>query len=251
MTSPSPETDRLVCRDPEQLALMAAMRILLLGSEAIKQRGRFRLALAGGSTPERTYALLAEPEQAKRLDWSKVDVFFGDERMVPADDPRSNYGMARRTLLDHVPAANVYPIPTDGDPPSCADGYARTLAEVFAVPPDGPPPRFDLILLGLGDDGHTASLFPGAAALQEARLWVTWSAPGTLPPPVDRVTLTFPTLNAARDVLFLVAGLNKATAVHDVFAGAPVSRRPAGGVRTTDGIVTWFLDEQAAVHLPP
>jgi 6-phosphogluconolactonase len=236
--------------DPDEVAAAAAGEILRLGHAAIVARGRFRIALAGGSTPERTYAHLAQPELLGRFDHSTVQVFFGDERMVPRDDPRSNFGMAHRTLLSRLAAATVYPIPTDGSPADCAARYARTLAEAFTLPLSGPPPRFDLILLGLGDDGHTASLFPGAAALNEDKAWVTWSPPGTLPPPVDRVTLTFPVLNAARQVMFLVTGKNKAGALADVFAGAPVSRRPAAGVRPTAGTVLWFTDQDAAALIP-
>src|SRR5437773_2466513 len=119
-----------------------------------------------------------------------------------------------------------------------------TLARAFGMARGGAPPRFALILLGLGDDGHTASLFPGAAALNEEQAWVTWSPPGTLPPPVDRVTLTYPTLNAARQILFLVAGANKAEPLRDVLERqAPRDLRPAAGVRPTDGTVTWLLDE--------
>jgi 6-phosphogluconolactonase len=161
--------------------------------------------------------------------------------------------MAQRALL--APAAvakdHVFPIPTDAKTPAeSAAAYTQTLAEFFQAAPDGAAPRFDLILLGLGDDGHTASLFPGAAALNEDRSWVTWSPPGTLPPPVDRVTFTYPTLNAARQVLFLVAGANKAVAVQDVLEGhAPRERRPSAGVRPADGVVTWLVDEAAASRL--
>jgi 6-phosphogluconolactonase len=246
MTTAFSQPEIIVTPDAGSLAITAAERIISAAVAAITARGRFRIALAGGSTPERTYKRLAEPEQRQRLDWSKVDVLFGDERLVPPDDPRNNFGMARRTLLIHVPTAQVYPIPTHGSPPDCAAAYARTLATVFNTPPDGPPPHCDLILLGLGDDGHTASLFPGAAALHETKSWVTWSPPGTLPPPVDRVTFTFPLLNAARAVMFLVAGANKAEPLRDVIAGAPPSRRPAAGVRPIDGTVTWFVDEAAA-----
>jgi 6-phosphogluconolactonase len=239
-----------VCRDADQLAIDAAEHILAAAAAAIRDRGRFTLALSGGSTPEKTYTLLAQPERSARLDWARTLLFFGDERVVPADDARSNYHLARRSLLDRVavPADHVFPIPTDrATPADCAAAYAATLARAFGLPPDGVPPRFDLILLGLGDDGHTASLFPGAAALKEERAWVTWGPPGTLPPPVDRVTFTYPTLNAARQVLFLVAGANKAEPVRDVLEGqAPRERRPAAGVRPAEGIVTWLLDEVAA-----
>jgi 6-phosphogluconolactonase len=250
MNKTDPRLELRVCQIPDQLAAEAAERILEAAAEAIRARGVFRIALAGGSTPEKTYTLLGQPERAARIDRAKTYLFFGDERFVPPDDPRSNFGMARRTLLSRLslPAGHVLPIPTDGK--NAAEGaaaYARTLASEFTLGPAGGLPRFDLILLGLGDDGHTASLFPGAAALNEDRAWVTWSPPGTLPPPVDRVTLTFPVLNAARQVLFLVAGAKKAVPVRDVVEGRCTrEQRPAAGVRPSDGTVTWMLDEAAA-----
>jgi 6-phosphogluconolactonase len=223
----------------------AADRIAHLAAEAVAARGRFTLALAGGSTPEKTYAVLAA--DPGRLDWSKALLFLGDERMVPPDDPRSNFGLAKRTLLDRVPAATAFPVPTDR--PDAAAAYAAVLSAAFGVPVDGPPPRFDLILLGLGDDGHTASLFPGKPAL-DATAWTAASPPGDLPPPVDRVTLTFPVLNAAREVLFLVTGGKKADVVREVLEGSPpVREKPAAGVRPTDGVVSWFLDAAAAGRL--
>jgi 6-phosphogluconolactonase len=240
----------VVCLDADRLAAEAAARIVRSAEEAVRARGRFTLALSGGSTPEKTYALLADPQHAKRIDWSKAYLFFGDERFVPHDDPRSNCHMARRALLSRVPvlADHVLAIPTDTPGPAdSAAAYARTLVKSFALPPDGEPPRFDLILLGLGDDGHTASLFPHAAALGEQRAWVTWTPPGVLPPPVDRVTLTYRVLNAARRVLFLVAGANKAEPLRDVLEGnAAKEQRPAAGVRPTDGTLTWLVDEAAA-----
>ena len=169
---------------------------------------------------------------------------------MPYDDPRSNYGMARRTLLEHapIPADHLFPIPTDR--PSAAESaveYARTLASFFGMTPGQGLPQFDLILLGLGDDGHTASLFPGKPTLHEQNAWTTASPPGVLPPPVERVTMTFPVLNAARVVLFLVAGEKKAVALHDVLEGnADVDHRPAAGVHPTDGTLIWLVDEAAA-----
>src|SRR5947209_1703520 len=249
MTSPAkPKIEG--CPDADALALRAAEAIVEAAAAAVHERGRFTLALAGGSTPEKTYGLLAQPRLAALVDWAKAFLFLGDERFVPPDDPRSNYGMAKRSLLDRVPVPpdQVFPIPTDGpDAATAAAAYARTLAAAFGVPSDGPPPRFDLILLGLGDDAHTASLFPGKPALNETRAWVTASPPGVLPPPVDRVTLTFPALNAARAVLFLVAGDKKAAVVKEVIESPPdPMTRPASAVRPTDGTVTWLLDEPAA-----
>jgi 6-phosphogluconolactonase len=240
----------VVCRDAGELAAKAVERILATAAEAVREREMFTIALAGGSTPEKAYTRLA----GATSDWHLWHVFMGDERIVPPDDPRSNHGMARRTFLDRVPipAAQGHPVPTSlPTPPECAAAYAHELAIDFGLPPEGPPPRFDLILLGLGDDGHTASLFPAAEALGETG-WVTWSPPGTLPPPVDRVTFTFPTINAARHVLFLVAGDAKAAALRDVLEGDYLpAARPAVGVRPIAGSLTWMVDEAAARLLKP
>jgi 6-phosphogluconolactonase len=243
----------LIYPDADHLAAGAADRIIQAAHDAIAARGRFTLALSGGSTPEKTYALLARPDRAARLDWSRIYLFFGDERFVPHDDSRSNCHMATRSLIADAPIAadHFFPIPTDtASPEEAAARYTRTLADFFGVPADGPPPAFDLVLLGLGDDGHTASLFPGRPALLERKTWVTASPPGVLPPPVDRVTLTFAALNAARAVAFLVAGAGKATVVQAVLeGGAGVDRAPAAGVRPMNGSLTWMLDEAAAARL--
>jgi 6-phosphogluconolactonase len=244
-----------VYRDAAELAARVADFIIESAGAAIRDRGRFTLALTGGSTPEKAYQTLAEPGRAGRIDWAKTYLFLGDERVVPYDDPRSNYGMARRTLIDRVPVppANLYPMPTDRIEPTVdAIAYTELLAAAFEQPADGPPPRFDLILLGLGEDGHVASLFPHKPTLDECGAWVVSSPPGTLPPPVDRVTVTYPVLNAARAVLFIVGGEKKAVPVRDVLENDPdYHDRPAAGVRPTDGSLTWMLDETAAALLNP
>jgi 6-phosphogluconolactonase len=244
-----------IYRDAAELATHVADFIIASAGAAVRDRGRFTLALTGGSTPEKAYQTLAEPGRASRIDWAKTYLFLGDERVVPYDDPRSNYGMARRTLISRVPVppANLYPMPTDRITPQVdAIAYAEMLVTAFQQPADGPPPRFDLILLGLGEDGHVASLFPHKPTLDETRAWVVSSPPGTLPPPVDRVTVTFPVLNAARAVLFIVGGEKKAVPVQDVLVNNPdYHDRPAAGVRPTDGRVTWMLDEAAAALLNP
>jgi len=158
--------------------------------------------------------------------------------------------MAHRTLLARVPvpAAHVFAVPTVGHTAAeAAAAYAGTLRRFFAAAASDVPPCFDLILLGMGDDGHTASLFPGAAALRVDDAWVTWSPPGTLAPPVDRVTMTYPVLNAARHVAFLVAGQSKAPALRDVIEGrANRDAQPAAGIRPTRGTLTWLVDDDAA-----
>ncbi len=245
----------IVCKDSAELNAQAADAIVSQAQAAIDARGRFTIALAGGSTPEDTYALLAQAPRTTSIDWQRTFVFMSDERCVPFDDPRSNFGEARRNLVAKVPLppANVLPIPTEaGTPDQIAARYAHTLAEFFGTEEGAAPPAFDLVLLGLGDDGHCASLFPGKPTLEETSKWVASSTPGTLPPPVDRVTFTFPLINAARAVMFLVGGAKKASAVQDVLEGAPpVFKRPSAGVHPTNGTLTWLLDEDAASLLSP
>jgi 6-phosphogluconolactonase len=254
-----------IAKDAEDLAAQAAGRFLHAAGEAIRRDGRFTAALAGGSTPERLYTLVALPETAARVEWRQSALFLGDERFVPLDDPRSNYALIRRTLLAAatVPADQVFPVPVHlATADEAAAAYEETLAAVFGVADRrweptpgcayalGLPPRFDLILLGLGDDGHTASLFPHAPSLAVADRWVVGSPPGTLPPPVDRITLTYPVLNAARRVIFLVSGEKKATMLQELLEGQPhPETRPAAGVRPVDGMVEWLVDETAASGL--
>jgi 6-phosphogluconolactonase len=244
----------IIYETPEELAVEAAERIARIAAESIAARGRFAFCLTGGSTPRKTYELLRTPHapregygQEHDL-WPRTFLFFSDERFVPPDDDRSNYKMVRQSLLQNapVPAENVFAISTlVASPQQAAQQYARTLKAFFG--PGAAWPEFDLVLLGMGDDGHTASLFPGAAALRVTDRWVTISPPGVLPPPVDRVTLTFPALNAARQVMFLVSGANKAEALADIFKDrALVEKRPAAGIRPTGGPAIWLVDRAAA-----
>jgi len=252
--SDAPANELKVYCDADRLAAKAAARIAQAAAESIRHRGRFTLVLAGGSTPRKTYALLARGEGEASIDWSRTFLFFGDERHVPHDDPRSNYRMAHESLLTIAPIAHdqVLPIETDlATAEQCADQYSSALVRFFGLPA-GSMPIFDLILLGLGDDGHTASLFPDAAALGVNDRIATWSPPGVLPPPVARITLTYPALNAARQVMFLVAGANKAEALRDVVEGnATAQQRPAAGVRPESGRLTWLVDQSAAGLLQP
>jgi len=250
MTSPAPPMKSTVTifKDGGDLAAHAADFIVRVAREAIEARGRAMVALAGGTTPQATYEMLARPAHRSRIDWDHTYLFFGDERWVPANDPSSNFAMVERTLLSSVsvPPGHVFPMPTHlATGADAAASYATTLADAF-----GPPvglPRFDLILLGLGTDGHTASLFPGAASLHLTDRWVVATPAGSLPPFVERITLTFPVLNAAREILFLVTGENKADALRDVLEShGGLEQRPAAGVHPGDGTLTWFVDEAAA-----
>jgi 6-phosphogluconolactonase len=246
----------VVCSDATALAAAAADRIIAAAHAAIAQRGRFTLALSGGSTPERTYKLLGQNPRIGQIDWSRTWLFFGDERCVPHGDPRSNFHLASESLLKPAGIApdHVFAIPTASRSPvqSAAD-YESLLRKFFDSSTTHQAenlhkfPSFDLILLGLGDDGHTASLFPGKPTLEEHEVCITWSPPGVLSPPVDRVTFTFPLINAAQEVMFLVSGAAKATIVHEVLDAPPdVHKHPASGVRPTDGKLTWLLDVPAA-----
>ncbi len=241
------DSERIICRDADQLAQAAARRISQWAAQSILERGQLAIALAGGSTPARTYRLLAHGVGETNIDWSKTWLFFGDERCVPHEDERSNYRMVRDTLLGPASIApdHVISIPTLSSSGESARDYAATLQQFFHMSASQLP-VFDVILLGLGDDGHTASLFPHAAALNVVDVPVTSSPPGTLPPPVDRVTLTYPVLNSARHVMFLVSGESKAVALADVWGGhADAHDRPAAGVRPA-GTLTWLVDQAAA-----
>jgi 6-phosphogluconolactonase len=213
-------TARLVTlADPAALARAAAEEVTRRAAEAVAARGAFTLVLAGGSTPRALYRLLADPAEPfrARVAWPAVHAFFGDERAVPEGSPDSNAGMARAALLAHVPLAAVHRI--EGER-GAAEAAARYEADLRARFGDVPAPAFDLVLLGVGPDGHTASLFPGSPALDERRRWAVAGPPG-LPPRVERVTLTFPVLDAARAVLFLVAGADKAAALRRLLRPVP------------------------------
>lgn len=232
-----------VYEDPETASAAAAGLFVELAQEAVRDRGRFAVALAGGNTPRRTYELLASDPLRGEVAWNRVHLFFGDERCVPLDDERSNYRTAREALISRVPvpAGQVHPILCYGAPESGARRYEIILRNYFG----GQAPRLDLVLLGLGDDAHTASLFPGTEALSEK---VKWTA-AVCPPGQDlcRVSLTPPLLNQARTVAFLVSGASKAAAVRDVLEGPRSPERlPAQLVRPEEGEVVWVLDRDAA-----
>ena len=233
----------------QSLANFAAQHIRNRAEQAIGNWGQFSLVLAGGKTPELAYQRLAT---LNNIDWSRVHLFWGDERMVPHTHPDSNYGMVERSLLSHVaiPAANVHAIETAGmTPDSAAKNYSRTISTYFDSVPetDG---LFDLVLLGLGDDGHTASLFPAMPSLKESDRYCVGTPPGRLPPPVDRVTMTFPLLNSARDVCFMVSGESKSETLREVLEGpTDVSFLPAQGIHLSDGEIHWYVDTSAASAL--
>jgi 6-phosphogluconolactonase len=239
----------IVKDDPADLAATAAHAIVEAATEAVQARGRFTVSLAGGSTPRATYERLAQPPLREQMPWAQTWIFFGDERGVGPEHPESNFRMANAALISKVsiPAAQVFRMRgEDDDPEAAASAYARTLADVFGGR-RGELPRFDLILLGLGVDGHTASLFPGSPALKEVFRHVAAVHAGAASIP-RRLTLTFPVINAAAAVMFLAAGAEKAKVVKSVL-GEPASALPAAMARPTDGRLVWLLDRGAAALL--
>lgn len=237
-----------VVDDAAALARAAAEDFLRTLEESIETRGRFTVALSGGSTPRALYRLLASEDEPYRrlIPWDAVHFFWGDERHVPPDHPDSNYRMVREALLDlvPVPAVNVHRIRAeDPDAAMAAAAYEEELRGFFH-----PGPRFDLVLLGLGPDAHTASLFPGSPVVHETQRWV--AAPWVEAQHTFRITLTPPVLNAAARVVFLVSGAEKAAAVHAVLAGEPdVDRYPAQVVKPVTGTLLWLVDREAAGQL--
>jgi 6-phosphogluconolactonase len=237
-----------VLAGPAALADAGAAEFVTHAQAAVAARGRFTVALAGGATPRPLYARLADTAtpHSQAVPWASVHVFFADERQVPPDHPESNMKMAHETLLRHVPIPEeqVHRIRGENpDPERAAEEYEEILAESFHLEP-GQRPRFDLVLLGLGADGHTASLFPGSAALAESvRLAVGVATSGA---GFDRVTLTLPVLNEAAAVMFLIAGAAKAPALRRVLGGD--TSLPAARVRPRSGSLLYLADRDAAAQ---
>ncbi len=203
----------------------------------------FRISLSGGSTPKAFYALLASNDFSSRFPWQRVFWYWGDERLVPHDHPDSNYRLAREAMLDKapVPPENIFPIPTSGAPDAAAARYARTLQRAYGgAVLDSARPLFDITLLGIGEDGHTASLLPNEPVLDEHERWVAAVPHGR---PEIRITLTYPTIESSRRVAFMVAGSGKANILRAIRAGG--SRVPAARVRPV-GELVWFVDRAAA-----
>jgi len=240
MAAAQPRID--VSPDPEALARRVAQWITDL---ACHSAGRFAVCLAGGSTPRRLYQLLAAAPFRDAVPWPRIHWFWGDERFVPWDHPDSNYGMARAAMLAHVPVppGNVHGIEFKGTPADAAAAYQRGLQSYYGAERFDPArPLFDIVLLGMGPDGHTASLFPGKPALAERRRWVIEVPEPGLNPLVPRVTLTYPALESSRSTAFGAAGADKQAMMRRVLAGEP--ELPAARVRPV-GELLWFIDSAA------
>ncbi len=247
-----------VCSTLQELSHAAAAHVAQLSAEAVANRGRFIVALSGGSLPK----ILGPALAAEAIDWPAWHVCWADERCVPSSHPDSNYIVAKEYLFDHVPIppGQIYNPDTSLNPTQTAAAYQSTLAHLFnrqapgkasnlhpSTLPPSPLPRFDLILLGLGEDGHTASLFPGHPLLHETGRWVAAIVDSPKPPP-QRITLTLPVINNARAVVFITAGAGKAGALAQIFGGAEPPL-PARLVQPTQGELHWFVDQAAAARL--
>jgi 6-phosphogluconolactonase len=228
----------------DKLSQTVAERIIEIAGPAIRERGRFCLNLSGGSTPRRLYALLAG-EFKKKIAWTETHLFWGDERYVPRDDSRSNYRMVLETMLTElsIPPANIHSVPVDMSPiEAAAESYESHLRDFFGADRQSPGYTFDVTLLGMGEDGHTASLFPGSSALRETERWaVAVTAPRGIEPP-QRITMTLPLLNRSNHVFFLVSGERKRPAALSILKGeAPESKYPAALVQAKREVV-WYVD---------
>jgi 6-phosphogluconolactonase len=237
---PTPRID--VSADPAALAQRVAQWIVDL---ACASQGRFAIALSGGSTPKRLYGLLAAPPLRDQMPWQRVHLFWGDDRFVPWDNPDSNYAMAQEAMLAHVPIplGNVHGIPSNGGAADAAREYERTLKAYYGGDALDPArPLFDIVLLGMGPDGHTASLFPGKPALKEQQRWAIEVPEPGLNPFVPRITLTYPVLDSAKSVAFVAAGADKTAMMRRVLAG---DRELPSTHIAPFGELIWFVDHAA------
>jgi len=249
---------------PEALAQAAAELFVLSAAQTLAHNRRFRVALSGGSTPRLAYQHLAqlsnqpfiqlEDASSSKLDWNRIHIFWCDERCVPPDHPESNYALARENLLNriHIPVENVHRVHGELPASAAADAYQQDINSHFGHRPgEHGGPSLDLVMLGLGIDGHTASLFPGSPALHETERCVVAVKHHTPPAPlIDRVTLTLPVLNAAHRVVFLVSGAEKAERLAQVLLQPPTpGSLPAAQVQPTNGELMWLVDQPAAGHL--
>jgi 6-phosphogluconolactonase len=240
--------DIIICQDVDELGRKAAARFVSLANEAVKAHGQFNVALSGGSTPRLLYSLLASAEFAARIRWRQIHLFFGDERCVAPDHAESNYRMVKESLLSRtfIPPDNVHRMAGEKTPAVAAAAYEARLRKHFSIDDDALP-RFDLILLGLGEDGHTASLFPGSSALSETRRLVATTYVEKLN--AHRLTLTFPVINNAAQIIFLIAGESKAAVVKEILGNeAGMAKYPAARIAPRSGKCEWMITTDAAAE---
>ncbi len=239
-----------ICKNYEILSQEVARNILLLSERAITAQGRFTIALSGGITSSGVYRAMSSPDYRDQFQWSKIHFFWGDERWVAPDHPRSNYHAAVDSLLSRIdiPFENIHPIRTkEASAEIAASLYTKELHDFFKTQPDDFP-QFDLMLLGLGQDGHTASLFPGSAALQEKKRWVMTVSHHDVSE--VRITMTLPVINHSEHIYFVVSGVEKSRSLQTIFElSTPDNSLPAQRVHTQRGAPHWFVDEAAAFHL--
>ena len=238
--------DLVICKDTAELSGRTADRFIEIAQRSIRSSGRFAVALSGGSTPKNLYSRLSSPAYQERLSWPNVHLFWGDERCVPPDHPDSNFRMVKEALLSkiEIPPENVHRMAGEREPSTAASEYEKHLQEFFLVK-NGALPRFDLILLGVGDDGHTASLFPGSGALHETKRLVL--APFVEKLKSHRLTLTLPVLNQGGEVWFLVTGSDKAGIIKEIFSAS--ADLPAAKVQPENGKLMWFITQDAAAGI--
>lgn len=238
--------DLVICKDTAELSGQTADRFIEIAQRSIRSSGRFAVALSGGSTPKNLYSRLSSPAYQERLSWPNVHLFWGDERCVPPDHPDSNFRMVKEALLSkiEIPPENVHRMAGEREPSTAASEYEKHLQEFFLVK-NGALPRFDLILLGVGDDGHTASLFPGSGALHETKRLVL--APFVEKLKSHRLTLTLPVLNQGGEVWFLVTGSDKAGIIKEIFSAS--ADLPAAKVQPENGKLMWFITQDAAAGI--
>lgn len=229
-------------RDSDELSQAATKKFIELANQAIAERGRFLVSLSGGSTPMKLYERLAN----ETLDWTRVHFFWGDERCVPVDDPGNTYGQTKKILFDKIETTNIHRVTSELEPAQAAQAYAHTLSGFADAPFDFP--RFDLVLLGMGDDGHTASLFPGSPIdIETSTVAVTAHYQDR---PANRVSLTPKVFNQAREVWFLVTGAGKAETLRRVIKGEQnLEQLPAQRIQPVSGNLVWMVDETVGKFL--
>lgn len=247
----SPDVSVVLARDTESAYALSAQTIIDLAHQAVNARGKFTIALSGGSTPKKLYELLASPAWQPKMLWAQTEFLWGDERYVPSTDPTSNYHMTQQAMLSkvNVPAERIHRVLTEKEAQECASQYEQEVRTTVAAGPDGIP-QFDLILLGLGTNGHTASLFPYQPALHEKKKLVIAEYIDEVK--MTRVTFSAGLINAGRQIVFISLGEDKATVVREVVTGPfDPERLPAQLIRPSHGKLTWILDAGSAAKLPP